>query len=343
MFCSRCGTSLTPGTKFCGACGAPVLAPAGATEPLQRPGVITFLAVLQFLGGAFWLLGALGTMAALMSGAPNSAAAVAAPMAVVLGVCGALQLVCGVGLLGLKSYGRTLQIVFAVIGLIAIPIGTIISILLLIYLSKPGIKTLFSGRPAAELSAEELAEVAAVTKSSTGVIVLIVVAVLLLVIFIAGIVAAIAVPGLLRARMAGNEVTAIASLRSITSAEAAYASGCAGGGYAVRLDDLARPETASGLTFISSDLGRTGAEKSGYRVTLERDDAAGVADVGTAAGTCNASTNTPASSYFASAEPVTAGTTGARYFATDVRGTIYESTQPIRNPLVPSPSVTPIR
>ena len=56
---------------------------------------------------------------------------------------------------------------------------------------------------------------------------------LLIVVAIIGIIAAIAVPGLLRARMSGNEASAIGSLRAINSGQAAYSSSCAGGGYAV--------------------------------------------------------------------------------------------------------------
>ena len=55
---------------------------------------------------------------------------------------------------------------------------------------------------------------------------------LLIVVAIIGIIAAIAVPGLLRARMSGNEASAIGSIRTIASAEATYASSCGGGGYA---------------------------------------------------------------------------------------------------------------
>ncbi|MYK90064.1 MAG: prepilin-type N-terminal cleavage/methylation domain-containing protein, partial [Acidobacteria bacterium] len=43
---------------------------------------------------------------------------------------------------------------------------------------------------------------------------------LLIVVAIIGIIAAIAAPGLLRARMAGNEASAIGSLRAINSAQA---------------------------------------------------------------------------------------------------------------------------
>ena len=47
---------------------------------------------------------------------------------------------------------------------------------------------------------------------------------LLIVVAIIGIIAAIAIPGLLRARMAGNEASAIGSLRAINSAQQGYRS-----------------------------------------------------------------------------------------------------------------------
>ena len=62
---------------------------------------------------------------------------------------------------------------------------------------------------------------------------------LLFVVAIIGLLAAIAVPGLMRGRMAGNEASGIASMRAITNAQAAFASTCGGGGYANSLADLA--------------------------------------------------------------------------------------------------------
>ena len=60
---------------------------------------------------------------------------------------------------------------------------------------------------------------------------------LLIVVAIIGIIAAIAVPGLLRARIAGNEASAIGSLRAVNSANLNWMTNCAAGrGYA---DDLA--------------------------------------------------------------------------------------------------------
>ena len=61
------------------------------------------------------------------------------------------------------------------------------------------------------------------------VIVAIVVAAGLGLIVVLGIVAAVALPALLRARMAGNEASAIGSLRMISSAQAVYSSDCGAG------------------------------------------------------------------------------------------------------------------
>ena len=144
---------------------------------------------------------------------------------------------------------------------------------------------------------------------------------LLIVVAIIGIIAAIAVPGLLRARMSGNEASAIGSLRAINGGQAAYSSSCAGGGYAVLLADLALAPAGSTQGFISPDLKLDPSVKSGYSVALFKE--VGAANVGTPAATCNASTGQPVASFESTANPVTAGSTGTRYFATDTCGTIF--------------------
>jgi prepilin-type N-terminal cleavage/methylation domain-containing protein len=143
---------------------------------------------------------------------------------------------------------------------------------------------------------------------------------LLIVVAIIGIIAAIAIPGLLRARMAGNEASAIGSLRAINSGQAAYSSSCAAGGYATTLADLFKAP-AGGTGFISPDLYVNGVVKSGYTVTLAA--GAGSAVVTTAGATCNASGAGAVSVYFAQSDPQTLNGTGTRFFATDTRGTIF--------------------
>src|SRR2546428_11100115 len=106
---------------------------------------------------------------------------------------------------------------------------------------------------------------------------------LLIVVAIIGIIAAIAVPGLLRARMSGNEASAIGSTRAINSANAIYASSCAGGGYAISLVALALPPSG-GTSFISPDLSLNPTVKSGYTVTLA--DNVATTTITVAASTC---------------------------------------------------------
>lgn len=149
---------------------------------------------------------------------------------------------------------------------------------------------------------------------------------LLIVVAIIGIIAAIAVPSLLRARMAGNEASAIGSLRAVNSAQASFSSSCANGGYAGSFTDLSVPQPGLTAGFISPDMKTDPSRKAGYTLVLGTDGNGGVAIVGAPA--CNGVT--PVSSYAATADPDTFGSTGTRYFATDTRGAIFFSaTAPI--------------
>ena len=145
---------------------------------------------------------------------------------------------------------------------------------------------------------------------------------LLIVVAIIGIIAAIAVPGLLRARMAGNEASAIGSLRAINSGESTYSSSCASGGYAQSLADLYKAPAGSNSGFISPDLQANNTIKSGYSVLLG--PGAVVTVVVLAANTCNLSAADAIPTYFGEAHPQTVGSTGQRSFGTDQRGTIFQ-------------------
>ena len=125
---------------------------------------------------------------------------------------------------------------------------------------------------------------------------------LLIVVAIIGIIAAIAVPGLLSARRSGNEASAIGSLRAVHSSNVNFSSTCGQGRYTTVLTDLAIAP-AGGTPYISPDLATAATvEKSGYNVTLN----AGSDGV-----------------VFVTAEPVTPGGTGTRYFWIGTGGTIF--------------------
>src|SRR6478735_6564712 len=140
---------------------------------------------------------------------------------------------------------------------------------------------------------------------------------LLIVVAIIGIIAAIAVPGLLRARIAGNEASAIGSLRAVNSAQATFAASCANGLYALTLDVLGSGPSG-GSAFISPDLSAgTSVLKSGYNVSMTGSSSTG-------APACNG-TASLGSGFHAWADPASTST-GTRYFFTNTTGTIWQAT-----------------
>ena len=142
---------------------------------------------------------------------------------------------------------------------------------------------------------------------------------LLIVVAIIGIIAAIAIPSLLRARVSANEAATIGDIRTIISGEAAYNSSN-GGFYDGALTCLNNPGggcipsyPVTAPNFIDSQLG-TLASKSGYSRTFDSD--APSPGIGP--------TNSPssASAYVYRASPVSASQSGVRGFGGDASGTL---------------------
>lgn len=161
---------------------------------------------------------------------------------------------------------------------------------------------------------------------------------LMIVVAIISIIASIGVPGLLRARMTANETTAISSLRVASSAEVAYAASCGSGGNATSFVVLGTPVVAGGEPFISADLGASPAPiKSGYAFAL----GAGAA----AAGPTDCLARPTSAGYYASATPLTYGSTGTRAFAVNITSTVWQNVgaMPPAEPFTASATVSPIQ
>jgi type IV pilus assembly protein PilA len=130
---------------------------------------------------------------------------------------------------------------------------------------------------------------------------------LLIVVAIILIIAAIAIPNLMRARMSANESSAAGSIRTINTAEVSYSTAYPTVGFTA-LANLGggagcTPSTATGC-FIDNYLATsasTAPGKDGYTFVV----------------------TATSSTYTSDAEPVTLNTTGTRSFCSDQTGVIY--------------------
>ena len=145
---------------------------------------------------------------------------------------------------------------------------------------------------------------------------------LLIVVAIILIIAAIAVPSLMRARLTANEASAVGSIRSINSAEISYNAMYSTLGFATSLPYLGGPagaacvpSTSSGC-FIDSLL--SGGMKSGYTFTLQIGSSPAVGSV------------TP--SYSILAAPQDPTISGSHYFCSFEDAVVRSSTAAITAP-----------
>ena len=131
---------------------------------------------------------------------------------------------------------------------------------------------------------------------------------LLIVVAIILIIAAIAIPNLLRARMAANEASAVGSVRTMNTAQVTYSSTW-GTGYALTNAILggAAGCVAAAATACLIDPVLTAGTKSGYTVVTvgAPPDASGISET-----------------FEVNASPVAIGTTGQRAFCSDQSGVI---------------------
>lgn len=137
---------------------------------------------------------------------------------------------------------------------------------------------------------------------------------ILFVVGIIGILSAIAAPALSRTKMAANESSAIASLRTIHSAQQAFWASCGSGNYSPSLQNLGLP-VAGSPGYISNDIsGAAPIVKSGYEFDMDTVNPS----VGNS---CNGGSLVV--TYHATADPLPGR--GRRYFGSNGGGAIYQS------------------
>jgi prepilin-type N-terminal cleavage/methylation domain-containing protein len=158
---------------------------------------------------------------------------------------------------------------------------------------------------------------------------------LLIVVAIISVIAAIAVPSLLSAKMTGNETSAQTSLSAIGKSEVLYSTACGNGGYAVALTTLGVPAPGTTEPFLSADLTSAALMlKAGYNFAL-------TAGAGAAAGPNDCNGQATQTAYYGTATPATFGQTGRKSYATNVGMTIWyvnaaaPPTEPFGPPALP--------
>lgn len=181
----------------------------------ERPAAITVLAALDLVIAA--VAASSAVYVATLSGEEPllvllSAACVAAAV---------LHVACAWGVLRLRPWGRLLQVGLAILGLFGVPIGTLVSVLMLVYLLHPGTELLFSGRDPASFTDEERTSVERVTRSGSFTVIAIV-GVLSMTLF-AALVGAVAVPEILARVQRRAQQQTMADLRALGAAIESYA------------------------------------------------------------------------------------------------------------------------
>lgn len=140
---------------------------------------------------------------------------------------------------------------------------------------------------------------------------------LLTVMAIVGVVLAIGMAGYRNARVRGNETAAVAALTAINQAQAAFAHVCGNAQYAPSLVALGTPVPASGQPFLSADLTLSDPiAKSGYVFVLAGTESpdAKPSCIGVM----------PVAAYQVTADPLTPGATGLRFFGSNADRILYE-------------------
>jgi hypothetical protein len=145
---------------------------------------------------------------------------------------------------------------------------------------------------------------------------------MLFVVAIVGLLASMAIPGLMRARGAAQSSSALGTMRVINSAQLTFAISCGLGFYSPDLPSLGMAPPGNPEGFLPPELssGFT-ADKSGYTFSM-----AGT-PLGAAPATCNglgAGMTSPG--YAAVADPVDPSGSVGRHFGTNADGVIYQDT-----------------
>ena len=138
---------------------------------------------------------------------------------------------------------------------------------------------------------------------------------LLIVVSIIGILGSVSMALYRNARVSGGEASAVATLHAINRAQFAFAFACGNQRFAASVASLTVPMPSTGQAFLSPDLAAEPLVRSGYQFLMAGTPAADASPA------CNGAS--PVESYQVTADPLTPGFSGIRFFATNTDRVVF--------------------
>jgi len=140
QYCQECGSPVPYGMNYCPVCGSFNIGPNPPAK-IPRPNGVLVLGILQIIVSAIYIgigifIGGLGTVMGPFG-------LIFAQLGLIFVVIGILSLIFALAFLSGRNWGRILMMIGAVLELLDFPIGTVLGIVILWYLTRPRVKAYF--------------------------------------------------------------------------------------------------------------------------------------------------------------------------------------------------------
>ncbi len=136
-YCQECGQPVPVGSTYCPNCGSFKLGPNPPSR-IPRPAGVTILGIIQIIMSLIIIVVGVGMGAVLAATSPGLAG-----LGAIMAFLAILPLIFAIAFLTGRNWGRILMMIGAIIELIDFPVGTIIGIIILWYLTRPRVKAYF--------------------------------------------------------------------------------------------------------------------------------------------------------------------------------------------------------
>ncbi len=133
-YCESCGTTNDLQAAYCTKCGGAVFRTQPAGMPVSKPAGVIIIGILEIIFAALAILSGLSFSLLLPFGAVFS---------LVIAAIGVILMIAAISLFSGHNWARIFNIVIAAISLIAFPVGTIIGVIVLVYLTRPHVVAYF--------------------------------------------------------------------------------------------------------------------------------------------------------------------------------------------------------